>query len=101
MTLQNHHLIPQQLADHSIFNDIPSFNIDSPQFNIIGLPASSAGFIQQHNGSHPGYTEWVRQQLDQINASNLTVCKQTTPGHIHRFAFKLVPTGDTMPRLTK
>jgi hypothetical protein len=67
---QAHHIIPVQLENHPFLNDIDRNWIDSAQ-NGIALPNLDADArrldLPAHRGSHRHYTEYVQDQLNQLN----------------------------------
>lgn len=69
--LQNHHIIPKQLFNELDFlkDNVDLFPRDNKKYNIIGLPHEFSGVMTQHNGSHQGYTDWVGDIIQQIEAS--------------------------------
>jgi len=75
--LQNHHIIPQELFndDFLFLQDIPDFK-DSQKFNLMGLPTSLNGNFTMHLGSHPQYTDWIRDQIALIDDEGGTLAEK-------------------------
>ena len=74
--LQNHHIIPKELfAEDNFLQNLPEFR-DSQKYNLMGLPAELNGNFTQHLGSHPQYSQWVREQVALIDASGGTLVEK-------------------------
>ncbi|MCT4553191.1 MAG: AHH domain-containing protein, partial [Pelagimonas sp.] len=75
MSLEDHHIVPKELFKDPdlamLFADV-GFSQDSKAINLMGLPNEVNAVFTVHHGSHPGYRDWVRTEIEIILAADLT-----------------------------